>query len=59
MGPIAELFKKKTTSVLKWWKLRFFMKSNKICSKLPKGANFAAANLPLRPQITTMTGQRE
>ena len=33
------------------------MKSNKICSKLRKGANFAAANLPLRPQKTTMTGQ--
>ena len=31
------------------------MKSNKICSKLRKGANFAAANLPLRPQKTTMT----
>ena len=31
------------------------MKSNKICSKLQKGANFAAANLPLRPQKTTMT----
>ena len=32
------------------------MKSNKICSELRKGANFAAANLPLRPQKTTMTG---
>ena len=31
------------------------MKSNKICSELRKGANFAAANLPLRPQKTTMT----
>ena len=31
------------------------MKSNKICSKLQKGANFAAANLPLQPQKTTMT----
>ena len=29
------------------------MKSNKICSKLRKGANFAAANLPLRPQKPT------
>ena len=46
---------KKNTSVLKWWKLRFFHKSNKICSKLRRGANFAAANLPLRPQKTTMT----
>ena len=31
------------------------MKSNKICSKLRKGANFAAANLQLRPRKTTMT----
>ena len=30
-------------------KLRFFMKNNKICGKLRKGANFAAAILPLRP----------
>ena len=32
------------------------MKNNKICGKLRKGVNFAAANLPLRPQKTTMTG---
>ena len=31
------------------------MKSNEICSELRKGANFAAANLPLRPRKTTMT----
>ena len=36
-------------------KIRFFMKNNKICGKLQKMANFAAANLPLRPQKTTMT----
>ena len=36
------------------------MKNNKICSKLRKGANFAAANLPLRPQKkATMTGKGE
>ena len=33
----------------------FFMKNNIICGKLRKMANFAAANLPLRPQKTTMT----
>ena len=32
------------------------MKNNTICGKLRKMANFAAANLPLRPQKTTMTG---
>ena len=31
------------------------MKNNEICGKLRKGTNFAAANLPLRPQETTMT----
>ena len=36
------------------------MKSNKICSKLRKGANFAAANLPLRPQKkNTMTAYND
>ena len=45
----------KITLVKKWWKLRFLMKNNKICGKLQKGANFAAANLPLGQQKTTMT----
>ena len=39
-------------------KIRFFTKNNKICGKLRKMANFAAANLPLRPQKTTMTDKR-
>ena len=33
------------------------MKNIKICGKLRKMANFEAANLPLRPQKTTMTGR--
>ena len=33
------------------------MKNNKICGKLRKGGNFAATNLPLLPQKTTVTDQ--